>query len=284
MRSLARAFSSSRRAPPMQASKPNSAIASSSVTDWCGVAALVGALQHDAAARDRVLDRAHDQALAQLGGARVAERDHFGKVVPGVDVQQREREAARAERLLGQAQQHERVLAAGEQQRGIARTRPATSRRMWIASDSSQSRWSASARREVRARRDRAAVLACGARLRARRRHDVVDSVAVRRDASAGRPRDAGRIPCAPGCSHHQRPARTSSPGATARVHGAQPMLRVAVVVQRVVRHVARAQVRPDVVLAPVGERVELRQAVHGVEFLRAAGRGASPTARGAGR
>jgi hypothetical protein len=35
MRSLARAFSSSRRAPPMQASKPNSSIASSSVTDWC---------------------------------------------------------------------------------------------------------------------------------------------------------------------------------------------------------------------------------------------------------
>jgi hypothetical protein len=33
IRSLARAFSSSRRAPPMQASKPNSAIASSSVTD-----------------------------------------------------------------------------------------------------------------------------------------------------------------------------------------------------------------------------------------------------------
>ena len=27
------------------------------------------------------------------------------------------------------------------------------------------------------------------------------------------------------GFSHHQRPARTSSPGATARVHGAQPML-----------------------------------------------------------
>ncbi len=36
-RSLARAFSSSRRAPPMQASKPNSAMASSSVTDWCGL-------------------------------------------------------------------------------------------------------------------------------------------------------------------------------------------------------------------------------------------------------
>ena len=35
MRSLARAFSSSRRAPPIQQSKPNSSIASSKVTDWC---------------------------------------------------------------------------------------------------------------------------------------------------------------------------------------------------------------------------------------------------------
>ena len=35
MRSLARAFSSSRRAPPMQQSKPNSSMASSNVTDWC---------------------------------------------------------------------------------------------------------------------------------------------------------------------------------------------------------------------------------------------------------
>ena len=35
MRSLARALSSSRRAPPISASKRNSSIASSSVTDWC---------------------------------------------------------------------------------------------------------------------------------------------------------------------------------------------------------------------------------------------------------
>ena len=35
MRSLARAFSSSRRAPPIKASKRNSSMASSRVTDWC---------------------------------------------------------------------------------------------------------------------------------------------------------------------------------------------------------------------------------------------------------
>ena len=41
-----------------------------------------------------------------------------GKLWPGVDVHEREREAAGPERLLGQAQQHDRVLAAAEQQDG----------------------------------------------------------------------------------------------------------------------------------------------------------------------
>ena len=46
------------------------------------------------------------------------------KVVPGVDVQQREREAPRAERLLRQAQQDDRILAAGEEQHRVLATRP----------------------------------------------------------------------------------------------------------------------------------------------------------------
>ena len=46
----------------------------------------------------------------------VAELDHLGEVVAGVDVHDREREAPGPERLLGQAQQHDRVLAAAEQQ------------------------------------------------------------------------------------------------------------------------------------------------------------------------
>ena len=48
--------------------------------------------------------------------AAVAELDRLGEVVPGVDVHHRERERRRAKRLLGQAQQHDRVLAAAEQQ------------------------------------------------------------------------------------------------------------------------------------------------------------------------
>ncbi len=119
MRSLARAFSSSRRAPPMQASKPNSSMASSSVTDWCLLRDSPSCFEHDRAALHRVLNRAHDQALAQLGGALVAEGDDFLVVVAGVDVHQREGELARAEGLLGDAQHADRVLAAGEEQHRV---------------------------------------------------------------------------------------------------------------------------------------------------------------------
>jgi hypothetical protein len=38
--------------------------------------------------------------------------------VPGVDVHHRERELAGAKRLLGEAQEHNRILAAAEQQHG----------------------------------------------------------------------------------------------------------------------------------------------------------------------
>ena len=74
-----------------------------------------GLLDH-AAAVDRVLDAGHDQPLAQFGHPAVAVLDHLGEVVAGVHVHQREREGARPEGLLGQAQQHDRVLAAAEQQ------------------------------------------------------------------------------------------------------------------------------------------------------------------------
>ena len=75
-------------------------------------------LLDDAALVDRLLHGRDDQPLAELGDAAVAELDHLGEVVAGVDVHQREREAAGPERLLRQAQQHDRVLAAGEQQHG----------------------------------------------------------------------------------------------------------------------------------------------------------------------
>ena len=77
--------------------------------------AWTGLLDH-AAPVDRLLDRCDDQALVELGDAAVAELDHLGEVVAGVDVHDRERELARAERLLGEAEQHDRVLAAGEEE------------------------------------------------------------------------------------------------------------------------------------------------------------------------
>ena len=73
-------------------------------------------LLDDAALVDRLLDARDDEALAELGDAAVAELDHLGEVVAGVDVHDREREAAGPEGLLGEPQQHDRVLAAGEEQ------------------------------------------------------------------------------------------------------------------------------------------------------------------------
>ena len=74
-----------------------------------------GLLAH-ASGVDRLLDAGDDQPLAELLDELVAERDHLREVVAGVDVHHREREASGAERLLGQAHQHDRVLAAAEQQ------------------------------------------------------------------------------------------------------------------------------------------------------------------------
>ena len=46
----------------------------------------------------------------------VAELQHLGEVVPGVDVHHRERQRGRPERLACQVQEHRRVLATGEEQ------------------------------------------------------------------------------------------------------------------------------------------------------------------------
>src|SRR6478736_3786538 len=77
--------------------------------------ARAGLLDH-APGVDRLLHGGDDQALAELGHAAVAELEDLREVVPGVDVHEREREPRGAERLLGQPQQHDRVLAAAEQQ------------------------------------------------------------------------------------------------------------------------------------------------------------------------
>ena len=74
-----------------------------------------GALLH-AAGVDRGLHRGHDQLDAELGDGAVAEGDDLVEVVPGVDVHHRERDAGGEERPPGEVEQHDGVLAAGEQQ------------------------------------------------------------------------------------------------------------------------------------------------------------------------
>src|SRR3954453_18187270 len=77
-----------------------------------------GLLDH-APAVDRLLHRRDDQPLAELGDTAVAELEDLGEVVARVHVHERERERRRAECLLGEAQQHDRVLPAAEEQHGL---------------------------------------------------------------------------------------------------------------------------------------------------------------------
>ncbi len=80
------------------------------------VARRVARLFAHAALVDGLLHRSHDEALAELLDAAVAELEHLGEVVTGVDVHDREGELRGAEGLLGDAQQDDGVLAAREQQ------------------------------------------------------------------------------------------------------------------------------------------------------------------------
>src|SRR5579862_9877585 len=75
-------------------------------------------LLDDAAAVDRLLHACDDEPLAELGDTPVAKLEHLREVVAGVDVHDGERQLAGPERLLREAQQHDRVLAAGEEQHG----------------------------------------------------------------------------------------------------------------------------------------------------------------------
>ncbi len=88
-------------------------MASSSVTAWCGLRDSSGVTQPHAAGADRLVQRTHDQRQAGVARHPVAEGDHLGKILLGVDVQQRHRRALGEERLLREAQHDRRILAAG---------------------------------------------------------------------------------------------------------------------------------------------------------------------------
>ena len=204
MRSLARAFSSSRRAPPISASKRNSSIASSSVTDWCTLRDSPGC------ARRTVPRFIESSTLRTISSApsslarEVAEVGHFGEVVAGVDHQQRIGDAARAEGLLGALEQHQRILAAREQQR----------RALEGGRDFAQDEDRFFLQRVEVAVAQLAQQLGFGAGVHAETSSLRIVVVFTCRPHSL-----------AASSSHHQRPARKSSPRLMARVQGAQPML-----------------------------------------------------------
>jgi hypothetical protein len=78
------------------------------------VAGAVGTLDEPAVV-DPVLHVRDDQAQPEPLHEPVAEIDHLGIVVAGVDMQQRERHRCRRECLDGQVHEQRRVLAAGEE-------------------------------------------------------------------------------------------------------------------------------------------------------------------------
>ena len=117
-RSLARAFSSSRRPPPKTASnscRPRWPPAAGSSAAGCACPRPLSLGQRPVV--DEVLDLGHVQPQpVHLGPGAVPVLQHLREVVTGVHVQQPERDPGRPERPLGQGEHHDRVLAAGEQQ------------------------------------------------------------------------------------------------------------------------------------------------------------------------
>ena len=94
-----------------------SSIASSSavVCSRFLLAAPAGFLGHPAGV-DGILHGRHDQPEPEFSDPAITEIDHLVEVVPGVHVHDREGDPRWPERLLGQPQHDDGVLAAGEKQ------------------------------------------------------------------------------------------------------------------------------------------------------------------------
>src|SRR6266705_1181922 len=231
-RSLARAFSSSRRAPPMAASKPNSAIASSSVTDC---AAFLLSLGRRSFTVPRRIDSSTERTISRSPSAAArASRNAItsGKLCPVSTCMSGNGNFAGRKAFSARRNSTIESLPPEKNSTGFAHS-PATSRRMKMASDSSQSRWL------------REGSVPCSGR-------------GFSRTALMPPP---SRIWSAPGARVLSRDRR---PGAGRAADGT-----VALVVERVVGHLEGADVLPYLVLAPVGERIELDDAARGVEFLK---------------
>ena len=124
MRSLARAFSSSRRAPPKTASWRPSVMARRRV----GVCRRLRVAPGDVSSTVRPASmssctRATSRRTPARGDVAVPELEHLGEVAAGVDVHDREGHRGRPEGLLGQVQHDDGVLAAREEQHGALELR-----------------------------------------------------------------------------------------------------------------------------------------------------------------
>src|SRR5712672_704840 len=224
-RSLARAFSSSRRAPPMAASNESSAIASSRVTDC---AAFLLSSKRRSLTVPRRIESSTERTISRSwrSAARMSRKAiTSGKLCPvsicisgNGNFAGRKAFSARRSRTM-------ESLPPEKNSTGFAHS-PATSRRMKIASDSSQSRWLRAGRAPCSAR----GLCRTALMLRSWRRS-------------------------ARGCRQGQRAAR-----ATDRA--------VALVMERVVRHLEGADVFPYLALAPVGKGVEFHDTPRGIVFL----------------
>ena len=121
MRSLARLFSSSRRAPPKAASKPYLSSAcfrlSVFITWVCSDEPESNGID---AALHAVLVDMHDQIQSEPLGRLVAELDHLPEFPGRIDMHQRERRLGGIEGLHRQMQHHAEVLADGIEHHRIA--------------------------------------------------------------------------------------------------------------------------------------------------------------------
>ena len=117
-RSFARAFSSSRRAPPNTAPNLFSRMPRSSVTVCSRLRGAPGYSSWTRPASMSSWTFATTSRSPYFSTTLVAELDDLVEVLAGVDVHHRERHRRRPECLHRQVQHHHGVLAAGEQQAG----------------------------------------------------------------------------------------------------------------------------------------------------------------------
>ena len=154
------------------------------------VAGAVGPLGEPAVV-DPVLHLRHLQPQVPVSHDPVPVLEHLGEVVPGVDVQQRERQR-RGRRTPCSARCSTSTESLPAENRITGRSNwPATSRRMWIASDSSARRCGlATAARAVRVgRRSVTGSPLVGEQVEQRRRRTrsrSVAAVSIRRSGSSG--------------------------------------------------------------------------------------------------